>query len=219
MHAFVVIDFETSGLSPAYGARPTEVALVRVEGRQVVDRYQSLMNAGVRVPPDIQALTGITNAMLRTAPPAARVMEEAARFVGSTPLLAHNAAFDSKFWEAEMARLGRPAGHPFLCSLLLARRLYPELPNHKLGTLVSSLGLTMEGRAHRALADAQATAEVLFHMLDTLETRHRLPAQRIHLETLARLQKTPAAKVGAVMGELRGLEGGVCSTSARDPEV
>ncbi len=204
MQPFVVIDFETTGLSPAYGARPTEVALVRVEGGQVVERYQSLMNAGLRVPSDIEALTGISTAMLRSAPPIAQVMDEAADFVGSTPLLAHNAAFDSKFWEAEMARLGRPAGHPFVCSLMLARRLYPQLPNHKLGTLVSSLGLCMEGRAHRALADAQATAEVLLHMLATLQTQHRLPARLLHLETLARLQKTPAAKVGAVMAELRG---------------
>ena len=73
MERVAVIDFETTGLSPTQGDRATEIAAVILEGGRVVDRYQSLMNAGVRVPAHIEALTGISNAMLREAPPASDV--------------------------------------------------------------------------------------------------------------------------------------------------
>ena len=81
-----IIDFETTGISPAMGDRATEVAIVLTEGGRVVDRFQSLMNAGVYIPGFITQLTGITNAMVQAAPPAAQVMAEAARFVGNTPI-------------------------------------------------------------------------------------------------------------------------------------
>ena len=71
MTRIAVIDFETTGISPAMGDRATEVAIVMMEGGRVVDRFQSLMNAGVRIPSFITQLTGITNAMVAAAPPAA----------------------------------------------------------------------------------------------------------------------------------------------------
>nr|HPL80547.1 exonuclease domain-containing protein [Burkholderiaceae bacterium] len=77
MTRIAVIDFETTGISPAMGDRATEVAIVMMEGGRVVDRFQSLMNAGVRIPSFITQLTGITNAMVAVAPPAAQVMAEA----------------------------------------------------------------------------------------------------------------------------------------------
>ena len=105
MEVFAVIDFETTGLSPAHGARPTEVAAVLVRDGKIHDRYQSLMNAGVYVPYMIEELTGISNAMVRAAPTVATVMNEVAEFVGHHPLVAHNAAFDKKFWDAECQRI------------------------------------------------------------------------------------------------------------------
>ncbi|MEO6855740.1 MAG: 3'-5' exonuclease, partial [Rhodoferax sp.] len=109
MTRLAVIDFETTGISPGQGDRATEVAIVVVEHGQVVDRFQSLMNAGVRIPAFITQLTGISNAMLAHAPSAAQAMAEASRFVGDLPMVAHNAAFDRKFWQAELARIGDPA--------------------------------------------------------------------------------------------------------------
>jgi hypothetical protein len=106
MTRIAVIDFETTGISPAMGDRATEVAIVMMEGGRVVDRFQSLMNAGVRIPSFITQLTGITNAMVAAAPPAAQVMAEAGRFVGDVPMVAHNASFDRKFWVEELARAG-----------------------------------------------------------------------------------------------------------------
>jgi len=188
-----IIDFETTGTSPEQGDRPTEVAIVLTDGHAVVDRFQSLMNPGVRIPAFITQLTGITNAMVQAAPPVAQVMQDAARFVGNSPMVAHNASFDRKYWQAELQRLGLPATHPFACTVLLARRLLPSAPNHQLGTLVRHLGLPCTGRAHRALADAEMTAELLHHLLALLRTRHGLPAPDHAL--LLRLQTVGKAAV------------------------
>lgn len=172
MSAIAVIDFETTGISPDHGDRATEVAIVMVEGGRVVDRFQSLMNAGVRIPSFITQLTGISNAMVAAAPDAAAVMAEASRFVGMAPLVAHNAAFDRKFWQGELARLGLPAPQPFACTMLVSRRLYPQAPNHKLGSLVDYHRLPRTGTAHRALADAEMAAELLGRILHDLRTHH-----------------------------------------------
>ena len=143
--SIAVLDFETTGMSPAQQARATEIGVVIVEDGQIVARYQSLMNSGAWVPPFIEQLTGISNAMLRTAPPAAQVMQEVAEFVGNRPLLAHNASFDQKFWDAELALIRRQRVQPFACSLLLSRRLLPLAPSHKLGNLNRWAGLPEAG--------------------------------------------------------------------------
>jgi DNA polymerase-3 subunit epsilon len=172
MSRIAVIDFETTGISPSAGDRVTEVAVVILEQGRVVDRYQSLMNAGVRIPSFITQLTGITNDMVAGAPPAERVMREAARFVGGLPMVAHNASFDRRFWCSELALAGQEAGHPFACTVLLSRRLYPEAPSHRLGTLVDHFQLPRTGRAHRALADAEMAAELLGRIQHDLRARH-----------------------------------------------
>ena len=174
METVAVIDFETTGMSPDVGARATEIAAVLLRNGRVVGRYQSLMNAGARVPPFIEQLTGISNAMLRAAPPAAKVMGEVADFVGAHPLVAHNASFDCRFWDAELGRIGRARVQAFACTMLLARRIYPEAPNHKLGTLVEFAGLPVAGRHHRALADAEMAASLLLKLGRELERRFGL---------------------------------------------
>jgi DNA polymerase III subunit epsilon len=166
-----VIDFETTGLSPGMGDRATEVAIVLLEGDRVVDRFQSLMNAGLRIPAFIEAYTGISNEMIARAPLAAQVMGEARRFVGDLPMVAHNASFDRRFWMAELERLGEGAPQPFACTLLLSRRLYPQAPNHKLGSLAAFHSLPTSGRAHRALADAETAAALLSRIRDDLRSR------------------------------------------------
>ncbi len=176
MPRIAVIDFETTGISPAMGDRATEVAIVMLEGGRVVDRFQSLMNTGVRIPPFITQLTGITNAMIATAPEAETVMAEASRFVGDAPMVAHNAAFDRKFWQAELARAGLAAPQPFACTVLLSRRLYPQAPNHKLGSLVDFHRLPRTGQAHRALADAEMAAALLGQIQHDLRAQFGVPA-------------------------------------------
>lgn len=197
MSAFAVIDFETTGISPDHGDRATEVAIVMVDGDRVVDRFQSLMNAGVRIPSFITQLTGISNAMVAAAPDAAEVMAEASRFVGTTPLVAHNAAFDSKFWVAELGRLGLPAPQPFICTLLVSRRLYPQAPNHKLGSLVDYHRLPRTGAAHRALADAEMAAALLDRIRHDLRTHYGV-AKPDHALLMA-LQRTGKAAVPSLL--------------------
>ena len=192
-----VIDFETTGLSPAQQARATEIGVAIVERGRIVARYQSLMNSGAWVPPFIERLTGISNAMLRDAPPAAQVMHEAADFVGDIPLLAHNAAFDQKFWDAELGLIRRSRVQPFACSLLLARRLLPMAPSHKLGQLNAWAKLPHTGQAHRALADAEMAANLTSFMAALLRERHGI-AEVSH-SLLCELQKLSAAKVRALL--------------------
>jgi DNA polymerase III subunit epsilon len=160
METVAVLDFETTGLSPACGDRPTEIAIALVRGGEIVDRFQSLMNPGRRIPFEVTALTGITNEMVARAAPVAKVMREAAQFVGCMPIVAHNASFDSRFWKAELDHLSIPSVASFACTMLLSRRLYPRFPNHRLGTLVDMLDLPRAGRAHRAMADAEMTSHL-----------------------------------------------------------
>ncbi len=199
MPLLAVIDFETTGLSPGNGDRATEVAIVLVEGARVVDRFQSLMNAGVRIPAFITGLTGISNAMIASAPAAAQVMLEASRFVGQAPLVAHNAAFDRRFWQAELAHAGLAAPQPFICTLLLARRLYPQAPSHQLGALIDYHGLPRTGQAHRALADAEMAAALLARMAHDLRTRYRV-ASPDHALLMA-LQGCAKSAVAALMAK------------------
>ncbi|KMN81163.1 DNA polymerase III subunit epsilon [Chromobacterium sp. LK11] len=189
-----VIDFETNGASPGRDCRATEIGVALLEDGRIVGRYQSLINAGVWIPPMIERLTGISNAMLRDAPPPAVAMAEAARFVGDTPLAAHNASFDRKFWDYELAQLGLSRRQDFACTLLLSRRVLPQAPDHKLGTLARWLSLPDTGRAHRALADAEMAAHLLSHLQGELSSRYG--AHLCEHGQLCGMQKISAAKIG-----------------------
>lgn len=193
MEIVAVIDFETTGLSPLQGDRATEVAVVLLEGGKVVDRYQSLMNAGVRIPSFIEELTGISNAMIRSAPPAADVMREVSEFVGHYPMVAHNASFDCKFWDAELGRINRVRCQEFACSLLLSRRLFPQAPSHKLGALVEFANIPVAGRYHRALADAEMAASLVALLEKELRTRFNV--QEVSHELLRKIQGMPRKQV------------------------
>ena len=199
-----VIDFETTGLSPALGARPTEIAIVLIADGKIIDRFQSLMNPGAAIPHDIQVLTGITNEMIHKAPNVETVMRDAVQFVGTHPIVAHNAAFDSKFWDAELCRINGKRKQEFACSMLLARRIFPEAPNHKLGTLVQTLGLPATGRYHRALADAEATAYLLLHIQQEIQRRFHLSV--VSHELLIAIQTASRSQLDACIRRYRSIE-------------
>jgi DNA polymerase-3 subunit epsilon len=206
MEVVAVIDFETTGLSPLQGDRATEVAAVIVDNGRVVDRYQSLMNAGVRIPAYIEALTGISNAMVRSAPSAEAVMCEVSDFVGGIPIVAHNASFDARFWDAELARIQRTRRQEFVCSLLLSRRLLPLAPSHKLGALVAYAKLPVAGRYHRALADAEMAASLLLRLEEELRLRHQVPD--VSIDLLRRIQRASKAQLPKCLAAARGSVGG-----------
>lgn len=165
----VVLDFETTGLEADAGDRINEVGLVRIADGRIIARFQSLVNCERRVPDYITAFTGITQRMVDGAPSVSQVMREVAAFIGETPVVAHNASFDQRFFvrECRRQRMGLVI-EPFICSLRLARRVYPHLESHSLGVLAHRLQLRNCGAAHRAAADAELTAELMLRMGEDL---------------------------------------------------
>lgn len=190
----VVLDFETSGMSPYYGDRAIEIGAVKIAHGQIIDTYQSLMNPGRRVDPFIEEFTGISNAMLREAPPCHQVMRDFAGFIGDFDLVAHNANFDRRFLDAEFERVSRRYSGTFACSMLAARRVYPDAPNHKLGTLVDYKNIPNDGTFHRALADAEMTGHLWLGMLDDIQARHGI--DEITFTLMRQLSRVPKSAAG-----------------------
>ncbi|WP_175927294.1 3'-5' exonuclease [Burkholderia cepacia] len=202
MQTVAVLDFETTGLSPNLGDRATEIAVILLRDGQVVDRFQSLMNAGRRIPSDVVALTGITNEMIASAPPASKVMKEAAAFVGKHAVVAHNAGFDKRFWQAELGLLGRTAEHAFACTMLVARRIYPDALSHRLSSLADMLRLPKSGRAHRAMVDAEMASHLWCRLQQDIARTYGL--DRIDHALMTRVQATAKAKVPMYVRSLAG---------------
>ncbi|WP_051972112.1 PolC-type DNA polymerase III [Massilia sp. 9096] len=196
----VMLDFETTGLSPEAGDRITEVAALRIEAGRVVERFVSLVNCGVRIPPFIVEYTGITQQMVDGAPPVEEVVPQLIDFIGADTLAAHNASFDDKFLRAEAARLGGACAHTGLvCSLKLSRRVFPGVGSYKLGQLSRALGIAFKSRAHRAEADAEVTAELLLHIGRHLGKQYGLDSLDPGL--LESINRLAAAKVPRYLGD------------------
>jgi DNA polymerase III subunit epsilon len=193
-YSVVVLDFETTGLSPNYGDRAIEIGAVLIENNRIVDRFQSLMNPGKKISRFIEEYTGITNQMVCSAPPIAEVMDRFAIFMAQHPLVAHNASFDSRFLDAELQRINLRRSQEFACSLLVSRRIYPDSPGHSLETLVRYKNITTDGVHHRALADAEMTGHLWISMVDDLKAGYRLTQVPFELmQRLSRVSKTAAA--------------------------
>jgi DNA polymerase-3 subunit epsilon len=196
--ALVMLDFETTGLSPAMGDRITEVAALRIVDGQVRERFVSLVNCSVRIPAFITSLTGISQAMVDRAPPASEVVPQLLDFISNDVLCAHNASFDQKFLLAEAARLELEAAHTgLLCSLKLSRRVFPGLASYKLGQLSGQLGIRFRSQAHRAESDAEVAAQVLIHINEHLRQTYHIEEPDPAL--LLAVNRLSAAKVPAFL--------------------
>jgi DNA polymerase-3 subunit epsilon len=162
---FVVFDLETTGLS-AERNRICEVGAVRVRALEPVDSFQSLVNPGVALPEPIARLTGLREQELRLAPSVASVLKRFLTFAGKDLLVAHNARFDQRFLERQLLlQHGRRLSEPPLCTAALARRLLEgRLRRVGLASLAHFFGVSTRP-CHRALPDAEATAEVLVHLI------------------------------------------------------
>jgi DNA polymerase-3 subunit epsilon len=188
-NTLVVFDFETTGLSPDMGDRAIEIGAVLIESGRITDRFQQLMNPGIKIPYFIENLTGITNGMIAEADKNAQVMADFHEFIQGHNLVAHNASFDERFLRAEFKRIKKPLTNSIACSLLTARRVLPLAPNHQLQTLAEYKQLPMNGQYHRALADAEVTAHLWLSLLDELSTYHQFP--QVPFEFMLALGKTP----------------------------
>jgi DNA polymerase-3 subunit epsilon len=196
-NSLVVLDFETTGLSPTNGDRAIEIGAVRIENGKVTDKFQSLMNPGFRISSFIEEYTGITNNMLLKAEPCDEVMGKFADFIGDDNLLAHNASFDRKFLDAELNSISRKYSGQFICSLLVSRRIHLDTPNHKLGTLIRYKNIPSDGAFHRALFDAEMTAKLWLKMLDDIE--RRISKEFVPFELITKLSKTPKKDINRLL--------------------
>ena len=162
---FVVFDLETTGTRPGV-SRIVEIGAVRLQGFDQVGTFEQLVNPGVPVPATITAITGIETRDVRRAPRISQALPRFLSFAQGAVLVAHNARFDVGFVDAELSRLeGRRLAAPVIDTVALARRLLEgRLPRMNLGTLAERFDTEVRP-CHRALPDAQATAEVLVQLL------------------------------------------------------
>ncbi|MDD3557820.1 MAG: exonuclease domain-containing protein [Melioribacteraceae bacterium] len=168
---FTVLDFETTGTA-ARNARVIEVGLVKVKNLKVKDTYSTLIDPETDIPFFITELTGITNALVSGAPTFVQVARELEDFIGDSVLTAHNLPFDLSFLKSEFRRAEIPLEErPMLCTLKLARRLYPQLPSKSLTAMTKHFRLRNK-KAHRALGDAMVTAKILIKMIDHLKDEY-----------------------------------------------
>lgn len=153
MKPLAFVDLETTGAT-ATADRITEIGIVEVDADGTVREWQQLVNPGTRIPPFIEQLTGISNAMVADAPPFEAIADEVRRRLAGRLFVAHNARFDYGFLKNEFKRLGVAFRAPVLCTVKLSRTLYPEYKRHNLDSLIERHQLSADAR-HRALADAQ----------------------------------------------------------------
>ncbi len=168
---FVVVDVETTGLSPREGGI-TEIAMLKVRNGLIHDEFTTLVNPLQPISDSITLLTGIDDAMVADAPTAKMVAPRVAEFLGCGIFTAHNAQFDLGFVNHTLLQGNiAPVENLILCTCKLARRMLPELSSKSLGPVARRLGIKNSHR-HRAAGDAFATAEVLIQFLRRIEEHY-----------------------------------------------
>jgi len=182
--SYVVLDLETTG-GNATQDRITEIAAVRIDNGVETARWSTLVNPGVRIPPFIQSLTGITDAMVEDAPTFAQVSKQLLELLDGAVFVAHNVRFDHGFVANELARLDVTLKVKTLCTVRLSRRLYPQHKGHGLDAILQRHGLQTQAR-HRAMGDV----EVVLAWLD-VATRE-LGAEALQREASELLQGSAA---------------------------
>ena len=164
---FVVFDIETTGLSKETESI-TEIGAVKVVDGKIIDRFSTFVNPERPIPAEITKLTGITNEMVADAPVITEILPRFLEFCQDAVLVAHNANFDTGFIRLNAERkCGIEVKNTVLDTLELSRSLLPELKKHKLDIVCEQLGVSLEGH-HRAVNDAEATAEGFLKFIDML---------------------------------------------------
>ncbi|ADH99290.1 PolC-type DNA polymerase III [Salisediminibacterium selenitireducens] len=161
---YVVFDVETTGLSAVYNTI-IELAAVKVQGGEIIDRFESFANPHEPLSPTIIDLTGITDDMVADAPEIHDVLKDFKAWCGNDILVAHNAAFDMAFLDAGYQKAGMDkAANPVIDTLEMGRMLYPTFKNYRLNTLCKKFNIELVSH-HRAIYDAEATGHLLWKMV------------------------------------------------------
>ncbi len=160
---FVAIDVETTGLSPVANEL-IEISAIKYDGAKKVDTFCTLIKPKEKIPYYITNITGITNDMVKNSPSVENVMPQLIEFIGDSPIVAHNANFDYKF-------IQNYSNYSFsknkvIDTVAISRKMYPELPNHKLSTIAKEIGITEDG-FHRAEFDCECCAKIYIKALES----------------------------------------------------
>ena len=198
----VFVDLETTGRTST--SRILEAGLIRVEGNIVTDSYQTLLNPIGYVPPMITRLTGITTADVRGAPSFAAVAPRILELLKGATLVAHNVGFDYGFLRRELGAVGYALDMPYVCTVELSRRLFPQYRHHNLEALIARHGLVARSR-HRAYDDALVLWQLWQlmlreHDLDTVEAA--MAGQLGRAQPLRRARPMPPRLALARVGDV-----------------
>jgi len=186
---YIIVDIETTGLSKDRHYI-TEIAAVKFNGKEILERYHTLINPLSPIPRFITGLTGITNEMVADAPTIDEVLPDFLAFIEDHIIVAHNATFDYGFLNHNcICHLENNITNTILCTKKLANRLVPELASKRLETLCQHFNIINE-EAHRAMGDVLATVKVFEQFLDILKEKG------IHdQEHILKFQHIPAYKI------------------------
>jgi DNA polymerase III epsilon subunit family exonuclease len=171
---FTVIDVETTGLSAKKNAL-TEITAIQFKNGEEVGKYSTLVKPTEDISPELENLTGITNEMVRQAPPLITVLTELCGFVGTTPLIVgHNVGFDIRFIQEKLQQSGlsnfsdRFDINRAFCSKALAVKALPGLPSYE-GIMVATQCGVNNPNPHRAESDVRMSAGILFHLIERIQ--------------------------------------------------
>lgn len=188
---FCVLDVETTGMSSNY-CRIIEIGLVRVKNLKIVETYRSFLNPGVQIPKFITELTGITNDDVSSAPAFEEVSRIIKDFIGDSILTGHNIQFDLSFLNKAFTSFNdEKIENPHLCTLKLARKLYPHLHSKALKSVTEFLKIRHKN-VHRALGDATVTAKILVKMIKDLNKKFGFKT----ISDIISFQAVPEIKTG-----------------------
>ena len=156
---FAVVDVESTGGAGEMN-RITEVGIALVDDTEIVKTFHTLVDPGAPISPFVQKLTGITDEMVQGAPQFQKIAEKVDELLRDRIFVAHNVQFDLKMMRTELKRCCISFDPPRLCTVKLARRVFPGFPSYSLHNLTESLGLS-DFHHHRAMDDTLACAEIL----------------------------------------------------------
>lgn len=161
---YCIVDIETTGGNHKSG-KITEIAGFLHDGNKIVERFSTLVNPGIPIPPFITKLTGISNAMVAVAPTFEEVANDLEKFTANAIFVAHNVNFDYGFIREEFRKLGRDFNRKKLCTVHLSRKTFPDLESYSLGKLSKQLNIELLDH-HRAESDARATVSLFEKIIE-----------------------------------------------------
>ena len=164
------VDVETTGLSTAYNDRIIEIAILKCQGKKILDRWESLVNPCHLISPGASAVNGISNKMVASAPKFGKIAPKVLELLQDTVLVCHNAPFDVSFLNAEFENCGRTFPNLDAIDTLKIARQYFDFPSNSLGNIAAYLEIDVEGQ-HRAMVDVVTTHKIFTYFYSELNKR------------------------------------------------